>query len=161
MAVQTEYKTYHDEAYAGMRADLQLSNPVSKLNKGTATIPFGKAIVTDGENGGKLPVAGSTAAQFIGVSIRELNRANKDGDPVGAVAKQDFSVETTGVIWVKAAESVAKDDPVFFRVGSTNTGDFAKAAGSGVTAAIEIKNAKFLTSGSAGELVKISLKVGG
>lgn len=161
MSVQTTYPVYHDKAYAGMRVDLQLSNPVSKLNKGTATIPFGKAVVTDGENGGKLPVSGSTAAQFIGVAIRELNRANQDGDPVGAVAKNDFSVETAGVIWVKAAETVVKDDPVFFRVGSTNTGDFAKSAGSSATAAVEIKNAKFLTGGSAGELVQLSLKVGG
>jgi len=161
MSVQTTYAIDHAEAYAGMKADQQLNNTVSKLNKGAVNIEFGKAIVTDGEDGGKLAVAGSIAKDFTGVAMRELNRAIEDGDALGAVAGRDFTVITHGVMWVLATETVVKDDPVFFRVGATNTGDFSNAAGAGVTASIAVSEAKFLTGGNSGDLVKISLGLGG
>lgn len=161
MAVQTEYSIDHKQAYVGMIADRQILNTVSKLNKGSVNIEFGKAIVTDGENGGKLVLAASVEKEFIGVALRELNRAIEEGDTLGAVAGQDFSVVTHGVIWVKATETVAKDDPVFVRVGATNTGDFANILGVGVTLGISISGAKFLTGGGTGDLVKISIGLGG
>ena len=50
MAVQTTYATSHNAAYAGMLADEQLFNTVSKLNKSTTvTIPYGYGVVTDGD----------------------------------------------------------------------------------------------------------------
>ena len=161
MAVQTTYAIDHNEAYAGMKADQQLNNTVSKLNKGAVNIEFGKAIVTDGEDGGKLAIATSVEKEFIGVSMRELNRAIEDGDVLGAVANKDFTVITHGVVWVKAADIVVKDDPVFMRVGATNTGDFANVVGAVGTLSVAITGAKFLTAGNVGDLVKISLGLGG
>jgi hypothetical protein len=80
MAVQMNYSTYHSDALAGMSADGQLSNYISKNNVGDVTIPYGKGVVTSGEQGSTLPVAESTAAQFNGVVLRETNRAYKDGE---------------------------------------------------------------------------------
>jgi len=161
MAVQTVYSINHGEAYAGMKADQQLNNTVSTLNKGLVNIPFGKGIVSDGSDGGRLPDAASVAIDFMGVSMRELNRAIADGAALGAIPNRDFTVISFGAVWVVAATSVVKDDPVFLRVGSTNVGDFSNIAGSGVTLSIPLVNAKFLNAGAIGELVKISIGVGG
>ena len=161
MTVQTAYSTTHDASYAGQIADMQLANIISKLNKGTAVIPYGKFVVTDGDNGAKLPEAASTAAQINGVVVYEVNRAQATGAVAGAVAKYDFSVMSVGPIWVKAASAVTKDQPVFMRVGATNNGDAANAAGSGATLSVAVPNAKFLTDGAVGALVKISIGLGG
>lgn len=161
MAVQTSYNLDHGQAYEGMVADQQLLNTISKLNKGASNIPFGLAIVTDGEDGGKLPVGGDTAAQFNGVAMRELNRAIEDGDTLGAVAGNDFTVITEGVVWVTALDTVAKDAPVYMRIGATSIGGFSGIVGTGVTLGVLLPNVKFLTGGDAGDLVKISLGLGG
>jgi hypothetical protein len=161
MAITGGYSIDHNAAYAGMMADGQLANVISKLNTETANIPFGKGVVADGIEGAKLPTAATVAADFVGVAYYELNRAYADADTFGAVVDRDFSVTTVGPIWVLAAEAVTARQPVFLRVGSTNTGDFAAAAGTGATLSVEIPNAKFLTSADEGELVKVSFVVGG
>lgn len=150
----------HGVAYAGQVADLQLCNTVSKLNKGTVGIAYGKGVVTDGEDGAKLPLPASTAAQFVGVVKYELNRA-RTATEVGAVAKYDMSVVTKGVIWVTVLDTVAKDAPVYLRVGATGAGDFSGIVGAAGTLGVLVANAKFLTGGDAGDLVKISLGLGG
>lgn len=150
----------HGFAYAGQVADLQLCNAVSKLNKTGASIAYGKGVVTDDEQSAKLPEAGSTAAQFNGVVKYELNRARQDGES-GAPDGYDMTVVTEGVIWVTVLDTVAKDADVYLRVGSTGTGDFSGIAGTGATAGVQLPNAKFLTGGDAGDLVKISLGLGG
>ena len=160
MSVQGGNTIDHIMAYAGMVADMQLVNGVSKLNKGTVGIAYGKGVVTDGEDGAKLPESGSTAAQFVGVVKYELNRARTSTE-TGATAKYDMTVVTKGVIWVTVLDTVAKDAPVYVRVGSTGTGDFSGVVGAGVTLGVLVANAKFLTGGTAGQLVKISLGLGG
>ncbi|QDP56537.1 MAG: hypothetical protein Tp118SUR00d2C21406351_43 [Prokaryotic dsDNA virus sp.] len=161
MAIVGGYTLNHNAAYAGMVADGQLLNSVSRVNKGTDNILFGKGLVSDGEDGAKLPVPASTAAQFNGVLKRELNRAHTDADPQGALPKYDMTVVTEGVIWVTVLDTVAKDAPVYLRVGATDAGDFSGIAGTGDTAGVLLPNAKFLTAGDAGDLVKISLGLGG
>jgi hypothetical protein len=160
MPVQGGNTIDHGAAYAGMVADLQLVNAVSKLNKGTVGIAYGKGVVTDGEDGAKLPESGSTAAQFVGVVKYELNRARTSTE-TGAVAKYDMTVVTKGVIWVTVLDTVAKDAPVYLRVGATGNGDFSGVVGTGATLGVLVANAKFLTGGDAGDLVKISLGLGG
>lgn len=161
MSVQTSYSISHGVAYAGMVADAELCNVISKLNKGTTVIPYGLGLVTDGEDGAKIPVPASVAAEFVGVAMYELNRAQADGDVAGITAKRDGSVVTHGVIWVEALVTVAKDDDVFVRVGATDPGKFSNVVGAGVTLGVQVPNAKFLTGGDAGDLVKISLGLGG
>lgn len=161
MTVQsaTSYSTTHGAAYAGMLADQQLYNTVSKLNKSTTvTIPFGRGVVTDGDDGAKLPVSGSTAAQFVGITMRELTRAYREGDVFGAVPVRDFAVITQGVVWVPAAVTVAKDDPVYMVLAD---GTFSNVIGTGATLAVLVNNAKWVSSAATGVLAKISLGIGG
>ncbi len=159
MPVQTTpYSRYYGEALEGMKADMEAYNTVSKLNKGTAIIPFGRAVFTDGDDGMKLPVTGSTANQFIGITMRELTRAYTDAEITsgyGAVPKYDSTVFTMGVIWVKPAVAVAKDDPVYVVLSN---GTFSNVAG---TTNVLLPNAKFVSTAAAGSLAKISLVVGG
>ena len=155
----------HKAAYAGMVADLQLCNTVSKLNKSTTvTIPWAYGVVADGDDGAKLPSASDTAAKFVGVVRRVLNRAYQDGAVIGAVPIYDFDVVTSGVIWVTARVAVAKDDPVFMVIGDgtgTNQGQFSNVAGTGATAAVQVADAKWVSSATAGQPAKISLNIGG
>lgn len=161
MTVQTSYSTTHAAAYAGMPADLQSCNTVSKINKGSAVIPYGKGVVTDGETGSKLPTGAETYAAFNGVVMYEINRAQADGADAGAPIDQLFTVVTHGVIWVTVLDTVAKDAPAYVRVGSTGVGDFSGIAGTGVTLGTLLTGAKFLTGGDAGDLVQLSLGLGG
>lgn len=161
MTVQsaTSYSTTHGAAYAGMLADQQLYNTVSKLNKSTTvTIPFGRGVVTDGDDGAKLPVPGSTAAQFVGITMRELTRAYREGDVFGAVPVRDFAVINQGVVWVPAAVTVAKDDPVYMVLAD---GTFSNVIGTGATLAVLVNNAKWVSGAATGVLAKISLGIGG
>lgn len=162
--VQAAYGLNHNPAFVGQVADDQTANIVSKLNNDTVTIPYGKGVVADASDltqGAKLATSGSVAADFIGVAVRELNRAYQTTDTFGAPVDKDFSVMTVGAIWVKAAEAVTARAPAFLRVGATNQGDFGVAAGTGATLSVALPNAKFLTGGAAGDLVKISFVVGG
>ena len=157
MAVQTSYSTTHAKAYAGMVADQQLKNTTSVLNKDVVAIPYGKGVV----RGGLLPTSGSTAASFVGVAMRELNRAYADGDTFGIPVGRDGTALTAGVIWVKAAnDTIVAGETVHLRVGATNTGDFSNAVGSAGTLSVAL-NGKFLTGGDTGDLVQISLVIGG
>ena len=160
MAVLGGNSIDHGVAYAGQVADLQLRNAVSKLNKTDASIAYGKGVVTDDEESAKLPVPASTAAEFNGVVKYELNRARQDGES-GAPDNFDMTVVTEGVIWVKVLDTVAKDAPVYLRVGATDAGDFSGIVGTGDTLGVLLPNTKFLTGGDAGDLVKISLGLGG
>lgn len=162
MTVQTTYAIDHGQAYAGMVADLQVCNTVSKLNDSGATIVYGKAVATNTTEGkSRLVATGDTALDFNGIAMRELNRAYADGDTFGAPDGRDMTVVTEGVVWVVAAEAVAVDDQAYFRVGATSQGDFSNAAGTGVTESILIPGAKFITAGAQGDLVKVSIGLGG
>lgn len=158
MPVQTTYQKYMGEALDGMKADMEAYNTVSKLNKGTAVIPFGRAVFTDGDDGMKLPVAGSTAAQFIGIVFRELTRAYTTAEAsggIGAIPKYDNTVMTMGCIWVSPAVAVAKDDPVYVLIAD---GRLTNVAG---TDNVLIPNAKFVSTAASGARAKVSLVIGG
>ena len=151
----------HAAKVKGMVADSQLINKISKLNKTGSTIAFGLGVVSDGEDASKLPTGAETALQFNGVVKHELNRAYTDGATFGAPTGYDMTVVTEGVVWVTVLDTVAKDAQAYLRVGSTDVGNWSGIVGAGVTLGTLIPNAKFLTGGNAGELVKLSLGLGG
>lgn len=162
MTVQTTYSIGHAVQFAGMVFTQQPWNGISKLNKGASVIPFGKGLVTDGENGAKLPLPGSVAAEFNGVAMYEINRAQADGDVAGGVPNQDMTVVPFGGIWVIAHTAIAKDEPAHLVVGSNGPGDWANVVGAGNDVAVAIANAKFLTAAAApGDFVLLSMGIGG
>jgi len=154
MSVQTNYSLEHNEAYQGQVADLQLANTISKLNKSGANIPFGYGVVRDGDDAAMLAGAVFTADQIVGISVRELNHAYADAEVVGAKDKRDFTVMTLGSIWVTAVNAVVPGDDVF--IGQDGTIRNVNTGG-----AVQMPNAKFTTTATAGNLAKISIVVGG
>lgn len=167
MPVQGGNAIDHGRAYAGMPADGQTYNHVSKVNNGAANVPYGYGVVTDPadvEQGAILPTSTSTAAKFIGVAVRELNRAYTSTEVFGAPIDRDMTVRTAGPIWVTARVAVVKDDPVYLVIGDgtgTNQGQFSNVVGAAATLAVLIPNAKWVSSAGAGALAKISLVIGG
>lgn len=160
MAVQTSYDYYMGESLDGMKADMEAYNTVSKLNKSDAVIPFGTPVFTDGDDGMLPAVSGNTSAGFIGITMRELNRAYTDAQissGIGAVPGFDATVMTTGVIWVSPLVAVKKNDPVFVDVKSGKITNVAGAEG----ATIAVPNAKFVSTAAAGKRAKVSLVIGG
>lgn len=157
----------HEAAYEGMPADAQTYNHVSKLNNTAAAIAYGRGVVSDQVDPGQsamLPVAGSTALKFVGITVRELNRAYQEGAFFGGPPDRDMTVRTMGPIWVRPLVAVAVDDPVYLIVGDgtgTNQGKFSNVAGAAATLAVLIPNAKWTTAATAGALAKLSLVVGG
>ena len=160
MTVQTTYSINHAALFAGMINSLNPSTLISKLNKTASVIPYGKGVVSDGEDGADLPVPASTAAEFNGVVMYEINRAQADGDVAGGVPGNDMTVISHGRVAVVAHATVAKDDPVFLVVGANGPGDFSNVAASGGDLGVAISGAKFLTGGDAGDIVEISLGAG-
>ena len=161
MAITGGYTLNHDAAFAGMVVDGQLNNIVSKTNLSHDTIPYGLGVVASGPDGMVTPASTNVAGDFIGVVVRELNRAYQASDAFGEPATYTGSVLTAGVIYVRVSTAVNARDPAFLNVGSGTPGQFTNAAGTGATAAVQIPNAIFLTSASAGGLAKLSLKIGG
>jgi hypothetical protein len=161
MSVQTTYAINHGDRYKGMVPDQQLCNTVSRLNKSGVTIPYGQGVVTDAEGSAILPDGSSVAADFNGVVMRELNRAYTDTDTFGALDGRDMTVITHGTVYVELLDTVAKDAPVYLRVGATGLGDFSGIVGTGATLGVLVPNAKFLEGGDAGDIVQISLGLGG
>lgn len=166
MAVQTTYSVYHGAKYAGAVNSLNPYATASKLNSDSSTIPFGLGVVSSGEDKMLLPTNTSTASQFIGVVMREVNRAYADGEAFGAPVGQDATVVTHGRVAGVAGGTVAKDDSVFVVIGDGTTpnaalGKFTNAAGAGALAAVQVSGAKFLEAGVDGDAVWISLGLGG
>lgn len=163
MTVQTNYGIDHGVAYAGMVADMQLVNAVSRLNNTAATIPYGKGVVTGSVEGAMaLPTAVTTVAQVTGILQYELNRAQADGGVAGAVVNQDASVVTDGVVWADNLVAVVQDDPVYLRIGATDTGSWSNVVGAGATLGLLIPGAKWVsTQATVGGLARIKFTVGG
>lgn len=167
MSVQGGNAIQHGAAYEGMPADGQIYNHVSKLNDTAAAIAYGRGVVTDlvnPEHAAMLPQAASTAAKFVGVVVRELNRAYQDNQFFGAPPDRDMTIRTAGPIWVRPVVTVAVDDPVYLIVGDgtgVNQGKFSNVVGTAANTAVLIPNAKWLTATAANQLGKISLVIGG
>lgn len=157
MAITKPISIYHDYAYPGMIADGQLFNTISGLNNTTAVIPAGTAVQWDGDT--VKPVA--TGGTPIGVVLLEQNNVQLDGAGVGINPNCTGSIVTDGVIYVKAKEVVAKGDDVFAGVGANVKDGFTKTAGSDVTEAIQVPNAKWLDATQKDKIGRIKITIGG
>lgn len=163
MTVQTSYSIDHGEAYAGMVADQQLRNQVSRLNNTGAIIAYGKGVITGSVEGAMaVATAAFTAAKFIGILQYELNQAQADGAIAGVPDKRDGTVVSDGVVWAENLVAVVQDDPVFLRIGTTDTGSWSNVVGAGVTLGQLIPNAKWVSTQSTVKgLARIKFNVGG
>lgn len=163
---QTAYTINHAKYIAGMVADGQVNNNISKVNVSAQTLQYGRFVARSGDTGMNPLVAATTAANILGVLRYELNRAQGlTGDVAGCPPDRDGTVITMGAVAVESITTAVAGAPVFVVVGdgtsSTNIGKVANAAGTGANTAIAFPGAIYAEAATAGQLVKITLKVGG
>lgn len=141
MAVQTSYSTNITPAFVGQIANTEIYNVISRTIE-DANVGFGVALAQGAEDMGAKVGTGT----FIGVTVRDrsVEAKNQNTFAVGSTA----GLMTKGVIWVVAGETVVAGDAAGFDA----TGKIVKAA-----TGTEIPSARFDTSGSTGELVKLRL----
>lgn len=145
MATQTNYGDL-GVAYAGMVANTELANFVSRTVEDSAGLAFGVAVDRGSDDQGCVFGAGGA---FLGFSVRDrsldANTPNKFGQYDSA------RIMTKGVIWVTASEAVDAGDPVYI---VDATGALEKATDTGRTL---IANATWDSSTTAAGLAKVRL----
>lgn len=158
MPVQTAYTAEHEAAFEGQRANLGLTNIMSKVAE-AGDIPFGRAIVRGtADNQGKLPTA--TGQEFIGVSEFTTAWSENASDLHLYQQYREMNIIDFGEIWVYTEQSVVPGDPVYFRHTADTApldvvGRFRKDLSGGD--ADLIPGATFETTTAAGDLAKIKL----
>lgn len=133
-----DYDTQHGVGFAGMLAESQIKDVASKVVT-TAAVPFGRA-VRAGATDGSVRLGGTG---FEGIALADKSRES-DSYAVGEVA----GVLRKGTVWVVASTNVTPANPVTFTAA---TG----VIGAGL--AITIAGAKFETTATAGNLVRVYL----
>lgn len=140
---QGAYDTDHPLGYAGMPADASLCDVASRSVE-DAAVGFGLA-VGRGTADGSCRLGGTG---FEGITVadksREADDTNADQYAVGEVA----GVVRKGAVWVTASTNVGPADPVTFTAATGVIG-----AGLATT----IAGAKFETTATAGNLVRVYL----
>lgn len=155
MAITEGYTLNHGLAYAGMVADAEVNNTVTRLNKTGAPIPYGRFVSTVDFNAMKLAAAGDVIA---GVTRRQLDHATPSNGTFAIQDKDDGGVLTMGAIWVEAGEVFAAGDLVKAEVTvGANQGKAIKATDENDA----LPNAVVTDYYADKQLVQISLKIGG
>lgn len=137
-AYQTTYQNAPNAGYAGMIADATDNTILSKQIT-VGAVGFGLA-VSRGASAGQSRLGGTI---YDGITVAD----KADADASYAV-DEIAGVMVKGTIWVTASNTVTPADPPTFTLA---TG----VIGAGLVTAIP--NARFLTGGSAGQLVQLQL----
>lgn len=141
MAIQTVYNETMDAGRVGAIADTGTKTLISRTAE-VGAVGFGLPVAQGvADNGAHKAKTGDTA--ILGITVRERS-ATDDQWAVG----ESMRVMTQGVIWVEAAATVAAGDPVHVLV---DTATFSNAAG------VVIAGARYDSSGTSGDLVKVRL----
>lgn len=155
MAITGGYTLNHGKAYAGMLADGEVNNTVTRINNTASAIPYGVFVAADGFNGFKPVAAG---AEIIGVTRRQLDQATPYGGKFEAQPTKDAGIVTLGSIWVQTTETFTRGDLV--GVNTTAGADLGKAI-IAADADAALLGATVVDFDAAAGLVQISLKIGG
>lgn len=159
---QTPYTLQHAKAIAGMVADSEVNNSISKLNNSAQTLQYGRFVARDGDTRMMPLAADTTAANVLGVTRYELNRAQGiTGDVAGVPPDRDGSILTMGAIYVESIVTAVAGAPAFAVVAQgADTGKVSNAAGATTTLAVAVQGI-YAEAATAGQLAKISLRIGG
>lgn len=138
-AYQTTYTNAPAAGYAGMIADATDNTIMSKRITNGA-VGFGLAVSRNGTNAGESRLGGTI---YDGITVADK------ADTEASYAIDDIAgVMVRGTIWVVASNTVTPADPPTFTLA---TG----VIGAGLVTAIP--NARFLTGGTAGQLVQLQI----
>lgn len=146
-AIQTTYSERQRVAFAGMIANSEENNEVTRLVEDAGGIGFGKACYRGTADN---QVTATPSAKFVGISVRNLTLEAVDADKY--VQKANIPLMNRGVIWVTAGVNVADGDPVYV----TPAGVFTNVDGTGAN--FLIADAEYDTTASAAALAKVRLK---
>ncbi|MCL6653493.1 hypothetical protein A6R70_14465 [Agrobacterium rubi] len=121
-AVQTTYDAVRPVGYAGMIANGETSNRISRTIEDAAGVAFGKPVFRGAGDHGA--IAAPTAAALLGITI-----ANYAAPPVAATGVQadiytqnsTAGILTQGVIWVQSSVAVADGDQAYVTAGGALT----------------------------------------
>lgn len=143
--VQNEFNNFPGNAYAGMIANGETSNQISRTNEDATAIKFGVPVYRgSGENG-----CTKTAGDFLGVSIANASLGILPGQDADAYPQYEaVGIMTQGAIWVVASKAVSAGSQVY----ATSAGAITDTE-SGNTA---MDGWKFDGAASANDLVKIA-----
>lgn len=133
---------------------------------GGTRVPIGVVVVqaaADGE--GQLPTASSVSADALGITIKSTDSQFNEGDPTLTSAFRPgrmLPVLRHGVVAVYTEDAVVANATVFFRINaptlSTEAVGRVRSDADGGDA-VQLFGARFITSASAGELVKVSINL--
>jgi hypothetical protein len=128
--VQSTYDERMPEAYAGMIANMTNWDADTRICETAAGIGFGLAVGRGTGDKGAI-LGGAAAADFLGITIRDVTLVNATADKYAQY--QNMAVLTEGDIWVTAGGDVTDGADVTF---ASTTGVLSSAGTSGTQFAI-------------------------
>lgn len=151
MAVQSTYNETMDAARAGMRANMEPVDLISRTVETAAGVGFGK-VVQQGtaDKGCKSDLSGMTAQTYVGITMRE--RGVRPETPNAFAQYESALIMRKGVIWVEVAVAVTPADIVTVTLASGAIGKTAVGAG-----VVAIPNARWESSTSGAGLAMLRL----
>jgi len=158
----SDYNAAHEAGFEGQRADLGITNVVSKVAE-SSDVPFGRAVVQGTlDNQGKLPSAGGQV--FLGITEMTTAWAENSSDLHVYEQYREMNIIDFGVIFAYTEESVVPGDAVYYRHTPDTApldvvGRFRKDASGGDAELIQ--GAKWATTTAAGAIGKIKLNAPG
>ena len=151
MAIQTSYPSTIRAAIAGMRANMEPVDLISRSVETAAGIGFGK-VVQQGtlDNQCKSDLTGMTAQTFLGITM--LDRGTRPETPDVFAQYESARIMRKGAIWVTVGEAVTPASIPTVTLATGVIGDTAVGAG-----VVAIPNARFETSAAADGLAVLFL----
>lgn len=147
--LQTSYSETIPAAYAGMVANGETSNRITRTIEGSGGVGFGKAVWRGSGDHGCVTTVG-TSATFLGVTIATSALALTAGATADTYPQYDnVPIMTAGTIWVTAGEDVADGSQVY---ADATTGAFVDTT----TSNILLTGWFFDTTATSGNLVRIA-----
>ena len=151
MSAQLSYAINQRKAFAGMLADVQNHDIISRSIETAAGADFGIA-VSRGTDKDKQAVIGGVTG-FLGLTVRSLERENANNDIVKYSEKETAAIIRVGYVYAVCPSGCNPGDPVNF-VEATGVLDSGAPAGAGETG---IDDASWETTAAAGELAVIRM----
>lgn len=151
MAVQSTYNETISAARAGMRANMEPVDLISRTVETAAGIGFGK-VVQQGtaDKGCSSVLTGMTAQTYLGITVRE--RGVRPETPNAFAQYESALIMRKGVIWVEVGEAVTPASIPTVTLATGVIGDTAVGAG-----VVAIPNARFETSTTGAGLAVLRL----
>ena len=158
--MQTSYSVNQAAAFEGMQAT-DFSPRNVKSFAAEVAVPFGKFVAKGAsDNVCKLPTASTdiTTGVALGVALSSQSMPSSDSGAATYAIKDEVSVMSRGLAWVKVEDAVVLGGAVYVRhaAGGLGLGSFAGAAGAGLAL---LPGAKYLSSASANGLAQIEFNL--